>query len=193
MRIIYLSFFQIFLNVWLKISKYFEVLFFVLENVKDIFFISNAQSIISTPTAISVRHKFKAHFISHGFKIFIHFIINEKFRVICKTIFKHCEHHSCKACNGLSWSFSEEVSGSFLELHFMIGDKSLMSRGYIDDVFKWASLFLNTDEDTRNFLRKIIFNKLIDDSHLVSIKKLLWSINRLFECKKLIKEIRCWY
>jgi len=120
----------------LKVCKYFEVLFFVLENVKNIFFIPNAQPIISTPAAISVRHKFEAHFISHGFKIFIHFIINEKFGVVCKAIFKHCEHHSCKACNSLSGGFGEEVSGSFLELHFVIGDKSLMSRRHIDDVFE---------------------------------------------------------
>ena len=158
------------MNVCLKIGKNFEIFFFVLENLKYSRFFLYTQSVISTPTTISVRHKFEAHFISHSFEIFVHFVIDEEFRIISKTILEHCKHHSSETSNGLSWSFSKEISCSFLEFHFMIWDESLMSGRDINNIFIWTSLFLNTYEYTGDFLWEIIFNKLIDDSH-ISLKK----------------------
>ena len=105
--------------------------------------------------------------IPHGGEVFIHFVINIHFGVSGKTMFKHGEHHTSEASNGLSGGFGEEVPGAFLELHLMVGDESLVGGWDVDDVLVVVGLLLDGDEDTGDFLGEVVFDELVDDAHLV--------------------------
>jgi hypothetical protein len=110
----------------LEVGKDLVVLGLVFENLENGFLVSDTESFFASPTAIRVGHELETHLIPHGFEVFIHFVINIHFGVGGKTMFKHGEHHTSEASNGLSGGFGEEVPGAFLELHLMVGDESLV-------------------------------------------------------------------
>lgn len=165
MTIIDIFIFEIFQNVILQIGEYLKVLLFVIENLEYLFLVSDSESVSAFPPTVRVRHEFKSHLVAHGLKILVHFFIAIQFWIKSKAVFEHCQHHSCKTSNCLCWCLGEEVSSTLLEFHLVVWDKSLVCRRDIDDVLERAGLFLNTDKNGRNLLRKVILYELIDNTH----------------------------